>query len=401
MTVGHFGELGLQGAQPGSGGAFQLGKPARIEGAVNVGGWTTCVNAESGLVVTYSEQELGIEDAFSEALRNANLGLDYMCALAMGDAVITDPYTESLTWALKDGSVTMRATVIAPISPEFTATAVVRNTDGNVVPQIAPPPPLLHDAMRFMRVARSANSLFEAYRNMFLAVESLLHHAYPQQGGGEGSWFKAALAQTDSVVPASTLAPDGEPDPIQWAYDKIYSDFRSGLMHAKRDYHLPGDEARRTEMEDSFNALWRYTRNFMGKVLGTPGRGGRLSDYGWKSMCEAVLALSNPAVTNDREPVSPVEGPFAPGGGTIVEMVGGVTTYPEHHIGVTDGTCRGDEVRALGTITRIGTVAENGMTGMWSDFPNGLSVGDAVREFQVRVGFRYANADGINTHFPM
>lgn len=401
MTVGHLRGIDLQGSKLGSGGAFQLKKPAHIDGSVNVGGWITCVNADSGLVATYCDREVSIEDVFSEALRHANLGLDYMCALAMGDAVITDPYTESLTWSLQGSSVTMRATFIVPISPELSATAVVRDKDGNEVPQVAPPPPPLHDAMRFMRMARSANSLFDAYRNMFLAVESLLHHIYPQQGGGEGQWFKDALAHTDSIVPASTLAPAGETDPILWAYNNIYCDIRSGLMHAKRAYHLPGDETRRIEIEDAFNMLWRYTRDLMRQLLGTPGRGGYFSEYGWKSLCESLIGLTRPAVTNDLTPPSAEDGPFAPGGGDVVLMTHGTVTYPEPHVGVADAACDGEDARALGRITCIGTVTHDGMTGTWCDFPNGLEVGSSVREFQVRTGMRYANAHGVRTHFPM
>ncbi|WP_280829162.1 hypothetical protein [Mycobacterium sp. OTB74] len=399
MTVGRFAGIELQGEQLSSGGAFQLRRPARIGGSVNVGGWTTCVDAESALVVTYCDQELCIEDAFSEALRHANLGLDYMCALAKGDAVITDPYTESLTWARRADVVTMRATAILPIAPEFSATGTVRDKDGNVVPQVVPPPPTLHDAMRFMRIARASNALFEAYRNMFLAMESLLHHLYPQSKGGEGKWFKDALAQADSMVPVSTLVPDGEPDPIQWAYDNIYCDFRSGLMHAKRMYHLPGDETRRIEMEDAFESLWRYVGGLMGKVLGTPARGGYLSEYGWKKMCEAVIGLTRPVITNDQCP--PQEGPFAPGGGGVIEMGHGTITYPEPKVGIADSACTGDDVRSLGVITRIGTVGENDLMASWSDFPKGLEVGCSVAEFQVRTGIRYANANGVRTHFAM
>lgn len=102
-------------------------------------------------------------------------------------------------------------------------------------------------------------------------------------------------------------------------------------------------------MEDWFNALWRYTRDLMGKVLGTPGCAGRLSGHGWKLMCEAVVGFGNPAVTNDREPLYPKDGPFAPGGGDVVELVaGGTVMYPEPPVGLREGVCGGDEVRAFG-----------------------------------------------------
>ena len=42
-------------------------------------------------------------------------------------------------------------------------------------------------------MGRTADSRFDAYRNMILALESVLHHVYPQQGPGEARWFKDAL----------------------------------------------------------------------------------------------------------------------------------------------------------------------------------------------------------------
>lgn len=159
-------------------------------------------------------------------------------------------------------------------------------------------------------------------------------------------------------------------------------------------------------MEDWFNALWRYTRDLMGKVLGTPGCAGRLSGHGWKLMCEAVVGFGNPAVTNDREPLYPKDGPFAPGGGDVVELVaGGTVMYPDPLSG--SGKACAEVTKyvrwalSLGTITCVGTVRENGMAAMWSDSPNGLSVGSSVSELQVRARVRYVNADGVKAHLAM
>jgi hypothetical protein len=401
VTVGQLAGIDLQRAQAGSGGAFLLRKPAAASSSVEVGGWTTTVLNGTKLVVTYSEQEAGIDEIFAVALMHANLGLDYMCALAMCDVVIFGAYNDALVWALRGSDVTMRATVITPMAMGLSASAQAFDAQGNEIPQVAPPPPPLHDAMRFMRMARTADSLFEAYRNMFLALESLLHHVYPQQSPGEGRWFKDALVHVDPTVPASILAPTGELDPIQWVYDNIYSDLRSGMMHAKTGYHLPGEEARRVDVEQSFNSLWRYTRDLMRDVLGTPNRGGRMSDYGLKALCEGYLGAVRLAVSDDKTPVSDADGAFAPAGGRIVELTPGGVTIPEPFLGVIDGTCDAAQVRALGSVNRIGTMGEDGETRTLSELPPDLAVGTSVTEFQVRAGVRYANADAIRSHFPM
>jgi hypothetical protein len=108
-----------------------------------------------------------------------------------------------------------------------------------------------------------------------------------------------------------------------------------------------------------------------------------------------------PAVTDDKTPVSNADGPFAPLGGRIVELTASAVTIPEPFLGVIDGICDGEQVRELGSIGRIGTVTSDEQTGTLSELPPELVVGTWVTEFQVRAGMRYANADGIRSHFPM
>ena len=64
--------------------------------------------------------------------------------------------------------------------------------------------------------------------------------------------MEEARCAADPLVPVAQLAPAGvQQDPVDWVYKNVYDDLRSGLMHAKRNYHLPGDESRRADMERS------------------------------------------------------------------------------------------------------------------------------------------------------
>lgn len=401
--MGQLAGFDLQGDEIGSGGAFELRQLCRTTGTFQLDDWTVSVRGGSKLLVVHAPIELGIDQIFPVALAQANLGLDYLCGIGACDATLDRPYNESLTWSLAGSEVTMRATRISPGEMSMSAEVTVRDMDGNEIPQPSAAPPQLHDALRFIRMARTGEVLFDAYRNMFLAMEAVLHYLYPQQGIGEGAWFRNALAHVDSttsVTSSAVLAPAGESNPIQWAYDNIYSDLRSGLMHAKRDYHLPGDEARRSDIERSFNALWQYTRALMNHTWGTRLESGGFSEAGWKgaaSYFETVQLIA----TNDPTVLSPEGGLFVSADSDKVSLTSGSTSYPEDYLGVVDGVCSGDALRVLGRITRVGAMDETGQALLWAPFEPDLLVGSSVESFQFRVGWRYANPNSIRSHFRM
>ncbi len=400
MTVGQLAGIDLQGDYIGSGAVFDLRNLSPATGKIKIEDWTISVRGGSKSVVAHAEIESDIDQIFPTALSKVNLGLDYLCATGAFDGMLDCPYNDSLTWSLTGSQITMRSTSIHPGQFDMSAVVTVLDADGNAIPQPAPAPPRLHDALRFIRMARSGDALFDTYRNMFLALEAVLHHLHPQQKSvRESNWFKAALAQADRFVPVSGLVPAGEPDPIQWAYDNIYASMRSGLMHAKRNYHLPGDEASRPLVERSLNALWQYTSSLMNHIWGTRFKSGGFFEYGWKQAASHLEAFQLRA-TNDPTALPPEGGRFASPNSEVVILTPGPISYPQDYLGVVDGECDGEALRKLRHVTRIGATDENGETMFATFFEPGLVLGDSVKTFQFRAGWRYANPASFRSHFP-
>jgi hypothetical protein len=173
---------------------------------VEIDGWTTTLTQGKKFVVVYGGTERTIEEVRSAALPAANRGLDYLSAQGVADVVISDADDHTIVWALDGGHATMRVTARMPMSLEFRASATVTDANGNVVHQPVPTP-VVADAMRFLRMSRTSEALFDAYRYAFLALESLLHEVHPQTSRGEGAWFKDALRAAGVLVPVAGLVP--------------------------------------------------------------------------------------------------------------------------------------------------------------------------------------------------
>lgn len=309
MPVGEYAGIALQDASDTwrHGAVFLLQKPARACDPVTLNGWTTSVVGDQRAVITCGQSSAADSaNVLIEALEAANSGLDYLSATGKSHSLIVDVADDCIVW-WPDGSggAVMRATVATSMGFLMQATGVVTQPDGTIVHPPPPPAPINHDTLRFMRMAKTSGDLFDAYRNCSLHSSACSTTFTRTRRGGEGAWFKAALAAADPIVPVSQLAPVNEPDPIEWAYQNIYSAERSGLVHAKqrRGYLLPHDTAGRANLAASLESLWRYVRELTNKHLGVQSGSGQLSAYGWAIFADPVLQAVKLFASEDDAPI--------------------------------------------------------------------------------------------------
>jgi hypothetical protein len=57
--------------------------------------------------------------------------------------------------------------------------AVHKDAAGNIIPPPPRPPATWHESMRYFRLAQVTDDLFDAYRNLYLALVSLLTKLAP------------------------------------------------------------------------------------------------------------------------------------------------------------------------------------------------------------------------------
>jgi len=174
-----------------------------------------------------------LDEAFNTGSLIAQEALDILSMTGRADLVTREADDEFLAWwcskGLRSIAMVSTATFSVKVGP---ITLTVRDAQGNVVPP-TPVVPKHHIGFRFYRLAQTSDDLYDAYRNMYLAFESLLSSQYPKNRGLEIDWLRHSLNAASSDLQLSSLVPVGISDPPAHILTEIYDGARLPLFHAK------------------------------------------------------------------------------------------------------------------------------------------------------------------------
>ena len=242
---------------------------------------------------------------------------------------------DHLTWWIDAGGVAIRIVSLAPVRIDVPpVTVTVTDSAGNVVTQPAAVV-MWHESFRYFRLSQTTDDLFDAYRNAYLALESVLSSIAPQQmkptgkvGEGEGEWFRRALGEADKILPLGPFALSGSLDPVQDLFDELYVKMRSAMSHAKsgRPVLLPQDESERADVTASLRRLVGLYLKLAEKHLGARRPGGGMFAGAFRMMMKPTIERMAMYVSDDETPFDKSATSPNPAGGAleVLSPVGGV-----------------------------------------------------------------------------
>ena len=106
--------------------------------------------------------------------------------------------------------------------------------DGNIIEEPPPPPPAWSEPLRYYRMSQTATDLWEAYRNLFLGLESLLHLICPKGAPEkEEEWLLRALETVGLTIDLGSFVPPGRREPAKYLVSYHYKGIRCRLFHGK------------------------------------------------------------------------------------------------------------------------------------------------------------------------
>lgn len=233
------GAYGFDTDMSAQGAVFALNAPARKDRVQSFGDWVAklregvayvCVRAAT------SDQTKALETVATAAHAIAEDFLDIVAVEERTPLLVAEPH-DNVVWRIGPHGLKVQLTTsIVFAAEQGDVRLIVKDAAGNIVPAPRYVPPAHQPVYRYFRYSQAAQNVFDAYRNMFLALESALDHIAPkQQGEGETDWLRRAM--TDAVQKhAADLAPfvtTAGKDPVECFIDAHYSAVRCAVFHAK------------------------------------------------------------------------------------------------------------------------------------------------------------------------
>lgn len=245
-----------------SGAAFLTQKPSPITSIVHIDSNSIVeVKKDNRYVVVHINGLNNYQAAYDSGHELVQKGLDILSIAGRSDLCTRDVTDEHFVWWRSNDKITLRITDTSHLgmSGSMETESVYEDIQS------------YSKAYRYFRLSQATNSLFEAYRHMYLAFELLASEAVSRiktitkagkiKWESESEWLKRYLKSVNQEFLTSTFVYSS--DPIQAFLDQIYKKARCNLFHAKdgESFFTPYGEIKdRQEVED---ALRKLTRIFL------------------------------------------------------------------------------------------------------------------------------------------
>lgn len=368
-----------------------MSEAASGDSAEAIDGWTIETRGGSEIVVARGDGGASYEEARDDALAAVNKGLDFLCLRGGPALAVQFAHAEHVVWWTGGGESVIRLLSAPKLTFEMGRITVTGGTP------VVPPAPQWQESARYYRLSQLSDDLFESFRNLYLALESILDHIAPQRTTPplerEGDWFRRALTEAGRLINLSGHV-RGAADPVQALYDELYLNTRNLVFHAKatRAYLLPHNSEERLAVEATTRRAAYLYRALAKEVIHlTPSGSGIFAAF-WRMQVEGLAPRLGIVVTNDDAPFSADDMSVNPSGGDLVPLtVSRATDYDRPFEHGFLGTGDGAKVAALGRVTRVCSTVDGEPS--TAGIPEGvLRIGDVDR-FEALLILRARNAD--------
>jgi hypothetical protein len=384
------------------GSAFVLDEKSKRDAIADAGdGWVIEAREESIVVVVRGRGALSVEDAHSLGLSAAQRGLDLLSLRGRGDLLIRRAEDENLAWWKgPDGRRVLRATSVAPLRMSV-GDITPRVFDASGVEKVMPPEPepAWHPSFRYFRLAQVSEEVFDAYRNLYLALESILSTATPRKPGErEVEWVERALkAAATAGTNLVAHAPPNAADPVAAIRSDLYSDIRTATFHAKAGARtlLPLDPVDRRAVLERLGRLAGLYLELVERILGARRLAGAVAKAGFDKMFGSLIPELVVHVTDDEVRFDEDASSVNPGGGRVKTIpTRACPELDQPFLRMIIGEAPVQELRELTHVARVASVHPDGPPVTGGQLEARLTLG-GFDTFEVLMGIR-----GLNVRLP-
>ena len=288
------GSMVLGGRGLGCGAAFQLSAPAPFSHLYAPAGEVWEVEAHEGeaTIVARTPDLLSRSDLLARGLEQVQRCLDLLSFEKRQDLLVKRPTDDHVVLFVRGGTYVAQHVAVSGLRMGVSFNVVIKDKDGSVVPPDAPPRPVWTPGLRFYRLSQSSSDLYDAYRCLWLGLETLLGTVCPKQRRErEREWLLRAMSHIGAQMDLKRFVPTGCTDPVAYIVGTQYDLIRCRLFHAKVVQPFPPAVPNPEEVATAYEELIRLWRDIAERALSVrPGAGGMVTYSGFKMMRDRAVA---------------------------------------------------------------------------------------------------------------
>lgn len=291
----HLGGINDEGILFQSGVCFFLNQKSEYSKKIDFseGTWEVEISKGQNSIVARYKHRLSDEQVLVEGHKFAQMFLDLLCVLKNETLYIKNSSNNHLLFYEKKNGYTLKERATHQISFMHESQAFIVGEDGELIEQ-----PLYNNevnwspSLRFFRLSQISKDQYEAYRNLFLAIESLFNQIAPKgRSEGEGQWLKRVLELVEGQVDISSCVPrDSSLTPVNYFLTKQYKEIRCKLFHAKRMNILPYDDVSPIIVYEAYLNLLVWWKRISSSYNNLPDIGGGVTNDGFNLIMNNAFA---------------------------------------------------------------------------------------------------------------
>jgi len=361
-------------------------------------GWSVIGNSGKSTLIATNEKIMGAPEAKQAGITALMEALDLVCVAHNINNNLANATEQCTLFLTENGQsiVEMELTADWKISVQMD----IRTQNGNNLRAPQDQQPRWHKSLRYYRLSQISSDIYEAYRNLYLAFESLAETLLPRtKVEREGAWIRRVFMQLAANGSLSEFAPDGHRYPGEYLFGILYEKTRCNLFHSRTPEaftpYYSIDISKVTRAYDTLLGVWR---KIAGATLGFFNGGAVVTYGGYKRMLENALTNVplQVQVTTDDTPPEHADTATSPKGLAVLELsrcdFGGEVS-PGLILGF---SAMESDPKRFPEINRIGLLANSILHGVCHIKKLVL---DDIDTFKVRAMFRLEQPDLPRTRF--
>jgi hypothetical protein len=199
---------------------------------------------------------------------------------------------DHVVWRRTDNLTRLQISVTLPVTGGMSANAQVICADGRVDSGAPAQSPKAQAAFRYYRFASSSEDLFEAYRYIYLCLESALDDLDPRGTRREKQWLGDALRQAVAKysLDLSTFSPAAL-DAVDQFIKNHYVLIRCATFHGKAGALMPGNLSDVEKVDEQMRKIQPIVKQLLKEHFGIDFRSSGMTPYALNSQLERLIPV--------------------------------------------------------------------------------------------------------------